>query len=295
MFCPDEPVTRSTVAVWLLRALEDSAPAISASRFADVDADEWWARFTERLAALEIAAGCESDPLRFCPDGAVTRAEMASMLVRAFDLEAAPSARFSDIEGNAHEADIDALAGARIAVDCGRDTLRFCPDDAVSRAQLATFLARALGLVPLPPEFSWSLPSHCYKQPPTDPHAAPQDGCPAWWSHLMDLEPSPEGITVAETEARLAAALPFYTAKITDNLGRLSGPCTRTHRGYVDQAGRRGSPNGGHDAHHLRPTRPMRATGLGVRPTGRDQLRFCQRSVVVEHCRGCRARVGAQP
>ena len=26
MFCPDEPVTRATVAVWLVRALGDSAP-----------------------------------------------------------------------------------------------------------------------------------------------------------------------------------------------------------------------------------------------------------------------------
>ena len=224
MFCPDEPVTRATVAVWLVRALGDSAPAVRASRFADVDAADPWARFVERLAEREIAIACRTDPLRYCPDEAPSRAQTATMLVRAFDLEAAPPAGFLDTGGHAHEADIDAVAGARIAVDCERDPLRFCPDEAVTRAELAVFLARALGLVPLPAEFAWSLPSHCPKDPPTDPHAAPEAGCPAWWGHLMDLEPSAEGISIAEMEARLATVLPFYTTKFGDGLGLLSGP-----------------------------------------------------------------------
>lgn len=224
MFCPGEPVTRATAAVWLIRALGDGAPAVRLSRFTDVDADEWWARYVERLAELDIASGCEADPLRFCPDEEVTRARMASWLAHAFELEEAPPAAFSDVEGNAHEADIAALAAAGIAVGCERDPLRFCPDDAVTRAQLASFLARALGLLPPPAEFTWSLPSHCSKYSPSDPHAAPEDGCPAWWSHLLDLEPSSEGITVAEMEARLKAALPYHTPKIGDNLASLTAP-----------------------------------------------------------------------
>ena len=222
-FCPDEPVKRSTVAVWLVRALGDDPGAVSASRFADVDAGTWWARFVERLAALEVATGCEGDPLRYCPDSAVTRGEVATLLVRAFDIEAAPSVGYSDIAGYAHEADIDALATARIAAGCETAPLRFCPGDEVTRGELATLLARALGLVPLAVEFSWSLPSHCYRHPRYDPHAAPEAGCPVWWSHLLDLAPSPEGITVAEMQARLAAALPNYAPKPSDRLHRLSG------------------------------------------------------------------------
>ena len=223
MFCPDEPVTRSTVAVWLVRALGDDPPTVSASRFVDVDAGEWWARFTERLAELGIAAGCEGDPLRYCPDDAVTRGRLATLLARTFDLDTAPSAGYSDVAGSAHEADIDSLAAARIAAGCETAPLRFCPDDAVTRGELATLLARALGLVPLAVEFSWSLPLHCARTPRDDPHAAPTDGCPAWWSHLLDLEPSLEGITVSEMEARLAAVLPNYAPKHSDRLDRLSG------------------------------------------------------------------------
>ncbi len=221
-FCPDDPVTRSTAAVWLIRALGEGDTMVGAVRFEDVDADEWWARFTERLAELGIDGGCDADLLRFCPDDPLTRAEAASLLVSAFDLEAAPPAGFRDTGGNTHEADIDAVAGARIIVDCDRDPQSFCPDEAVTRADLATYLARAVDLVPPPAEFSWSLPSHCPTYVPADPHAEPQAGCPMWWGHLLDLMPSPEGITVAEMQERLDAALPIYTPSTSDNLGRLS-------------------------------------------------------------------------
>ena len=42
--CPHQPIQRWEVAVWLVRVLDDSEPdAVSASRFDDVDASEWWA------------------------------------------------------------------------------------------------------------------------------------------------------------------------------------------------------------------------------------------------------------
>ena len=42
--CPDQPIQRWEVAVWLVRVLDGSEPdAVDASRFADVDAGEWWA------------------------------------------------------------------------------------------------------------------------------------------------------------------------------------------------------------------------------------------------------------
>ena len=71
-------------------------------------------------------------------------------LVRAFDLEAADATGFTDIEGNTHEANINALAAADITVGCRQDPLLYCPTRAVTRAQMATFLARALGIVEAP-------------------------------------------------------------------------------------------------------------------------------------------------
>ena len=105
--CPDEPLLRWVMAVWITRAL-DQAPGSSdaRTRFADVDPDAWWASYVERLADLEVTAGCKTDPLRYCPHEAVTRAQMAAFLVRAFDLDAAPPAGFADTGGNTHEANI---------------------------------------------------------------------------------------------------------------------------------------------------------------------------------------------
>ena len=143
-FCPNYPAKRWAVAVWLVRVLDGGDPArVDESRFADVDDDEWWVPHLERLAELGVTAGCRTEPLRFCPDGTVSRGQMASFLVRAFDLDEAEPAGFTDTEGTTHEANIDRLFAAGITAGCKRDPFRFCPDSAVSRGQMATFLHRA--------------------------------------------------------------------------------------------------------------------------------------------------------
>lgn len=85
----------------------------------------------------------------YCPDQAVSRAQMASFLTRALGLAPSSAQTFSDDDGNPHEADIEALAAAGITKGCGGG--RFCPTAQVTRAEMATFLARALGLEPIEP------------------------------------------------------------------------------------------------------------------------------------------------
>ena len=114
MFCPGEPILRWVMAVWLIRVL-DAVPAEGGeTRFSDVDAGVWWAPYVETLADLGVTAGCATGPLRFCPQESVTRAQMASFLVRAFDLDEAPTSGFVDTAGNTHEANIDTLAAAGV-------------------------------------------------------------------------------------------------------------------------------------------------------------------------------------
>ena len=147
-FCPREDMKRWTMAVWLVRVLDGSDPGpITTTRFADVDPQQWWAPYVERLAELEVTAGCKTEPLRYCPDASVRRGQMATFLVRAFELADAGAAGFVDASGGVHAANIDALAAANITAGCATDPLRYCPDASVRRGQMATFLARALGLV----------------------------------------------------------------------------------------------------------------------------------------------------
>jgi hypothetical protein len=57
------------------------------------------------------------------------------------------SGRFIDDDHSVHEGDIEALAGRDITRGCNPPVnSRFCPDDSVTRGQMAAFLVRALGL-----------------------------------------------------------------------------------------------------------------------------------------------------
>ena len=144
LFCPDEAVRRWVMAVWLVRVLEAPLPEAGTSRFSDVDPEQWWSRHVEAMADLGITVGCATDPARYCPDEAVSRAQMASFLARAFDLEPSTDGeRFSDVSGGVHAANIDALAETGITVGCAVDPARYCPSRATTRAQMASLLKRA--------------------------------------------------------------------------------------------------------------------------------------------------------
>jgi hypothetical protein len=69
---------------------------------------------------------------------------MAAFLVRALNLGAAGSAGFTDTAGSVFAGDINRLAEAGITTGC--TPKRFCPDDPVTRGQMAAFLVRALDL-----------------------------------------------------------------------------------------------------------------------------------------------------
>ena len=149
--CPSQPLKRWEMAVWLGRALSYGEPGdLDESRFADVVAKEWWAPHVDRFSDLGVTTGCATEPLRYCPDRSVTRAEMATFFTRAFRLPDDVTAGFTDTAGNTHMDNIDALAAEGITVGCASEPLRYCPDRSVTRAEMATFLSRALGLIPLP-------------------------------------------------------------------------------------------------------------------------------------------------
>ena len=87
-FCPDLPIQRWVMAVWLVRALDGADPApADPARFADVDERAWWAVHVERLAKLGITQGCATEPARFCPESPVPRAQMATFLTRALEFD----------------------------------------------------------------------------------------------------------------------------------------------------------------------------------------------------------------
>ena len=148
-FCPGDVLERWVMAVWLVRVLDGVDPVLSGpTRFVDVDPDQWWAPFVERLAVLGVTVGCARNPARYCPSAPVTRGQMASLLVRALELAPAGSAGFVDIGGNTHAGNIDAFAAAGITIGCAVNPARYCPSASVTRGQMATFLTRAIDYFP---------------------------------------------------------------------------------------------------------------------------------------------------
>lgn len=103
----------------------------------------------ESIATTGVTRGC-NPPYndRFCPGWKVTRAQMAAFLVRALGLTENTHPGFVDVPaGHTFAEDIGKLATAGITQGCNPPhNDRYCPGDGVSRAQMAAFMVRALGL-----------------------------------------------------------------------------------------------------------------------------------------------------
>lgn len=125
----------------------DVEPAAGTGVFADVAAGQSSAHI-ERMVADGIVAGCGNG--NFCPDNAVTRGEIARVLLRvkylaSYNPPAPDGLTFDDVAID-HQAAawIEQLANEGITRGC--DANNYCPAQAVTREQLAVLLSRTLGL-----------------------------------------------------------------------------------------------------------------------------------------------------
>ncbi|MBF0370745.1 MAG: c-type cytochrome [Magnetococcales bacterium] len=93
-FCPSRDITRSEMAIFLLRTKygsDYSPPTATGSVFGDISSDYWAAAFIEQLDSegisddtLDTTRTCDTG--NFCPSLTINRAEMAVFLVKAFNL-----------------------------------------------------------------------------------------------------------------------------------------------------------------------------------------------------------------
>lgn len=144
-FCPDEPISRGQMAALIARALP--VTAISAhDGFVDTT-DSVFRADINRIARAGITRGCNPPHNdRFCPLESVTRGQMAAFLQRALGYPPSESDRFRDDDASVFEPAIEAIAAMGVTAGCNATGDLFCPDRLVTRAEMATFLGRALGL-----------------------------------------------------------------------------------------------------------------------------------------------------
>jgi hypothetical protein len=151
LYCPDAPVTRAQMAIFILRSEHGgnyTPPPATGTVFADVPLGSFADAWIEQLAAEGITAGCGGG--NYCPDDSITRAEMSIFLLRgehgsAYTPPAATGAVFGDVTlGSFADAWIEQLFNEGITAGCGGGD--YCPGNPVTRAEMAVFLVETFNL-----------------------------------------------------------------------------------------------------------------------------------------------------
>jgi hypothetical protein len=128
--------------VWVTQVFRTPRTAETVS-FSDVSRNSTHGRAIETLARSGVTMGCGSG--RYCPDRRVSRAEMGTFLARSGAMLPQQPGTFTDTAKTAvHAANIEAIRRDGVTTGCA--STRFCPTRDVTRAEMASFLARAKGL-----------------------------------------------------------------------------------------------------------------------------------------------------
>jgi subtilisin family serine protease len=124
--------------------------AVPVTIFADVPLDYWVRRHIEAIYRQGITAGCAVNPLRYCPDDTVSRAQAAGFLIKAkgpsgYVPPACTTPIFGDVPCTHWAAPwVNEFARRGITVGCGGGN--YCPDGIVDRGTMAYFLLATLGI-----------------------------------------------------------------------------------------------------------------------------------------------------
>ncbi len=151
-YCPAANVTRAQMAVFLLKAkygLCYAPPPASGTVFNDVPASAFAAAWIEALAALGVTGGCGGG--NYCPNGSVTRAQMAVFLLKTFlgTTYVPPTCTgvFGDVVCPGTFTDwIEDLYARSITGGCQASPLMYCPSNPNTRGQMAVFITKTFNL-----------------------------------------------------------------------------------------------------------------------------------------------------
>ncbi|MFC7685754.1 S-layer homology domain-containing protein [Ureibacillus sp. GCM10028918] len=136
-FKPTNSITRAEAATIIARALNlKSTKSIS---YSDVSASHYAAEAISAIAEKGIMTGREAG--KFTPNGKLTRAEVATLIKRAYLLKGTTTVTYRDLKST-HWAygSIQTLVANDLAKGFEDNTFR--PDASISRAEFATFLDR---------------------------------------------------------------------------------------------------------------------------------------------------------
>ena len=143
-YCPAASLPRGDLAVAIAAALQlPTASQLLEAPFPDVPVTDPRAGAIAAMDEAGVLHGYTDGS--FGPEEALSRAQLASVLVRGFNVpDPTQSAEFEDVRpGSTHADAIDAIAEAGITNGCA-DGTQFCGYEHVRRDRIASFLARGI-------------------------------------------------------------------------------------------------------------------------------------------------------
>lgn len=154
-FCPEVNATRAEAAPLIIRALfGDNFSYSPTPYFTDVSANHQFFKYIQKMRELEITVGCTTT--EYCPDGLVTRGQMAAFLIRA----KLGGAGIPVVGGSSISQSVYPLTPyfqdvpvsyiffpfiqkiKQLGITFGCSTTQYCPENLTTRGQLAAFLTR---------------------------------------------------------------------------------------------------------------------------------------------------------
>ncbi len=154
-YCPTESVTRAQMAVFIVRSVlgGDNFTYSPTPYFTDVQPTDFGFAWIQKLYELGITTGCSAT--LYCPADSILRSQMAVFIIRArygahtaFDYTTTPY--FTDVPSNAFAFNyIQRMKEDNITTGCTATT--YCPNDVVTRGDMAIFIMRGAFNDLLPP------------------------------------------------------------------------------------------------------------------------------------------------
>jgi len=140
-FGPEDHITRTQAALLIAKALNLSLEANYKPRYQDINSSS---RGYKQIVAL-TEKGVFSDSTKFNPNAPLTRDQMAKVLVKAYQIKIDTNhqVKFTDVSPSL-TLHTHVITIAEVGISRGITPSEFAPKAAVSRAQMATFLDRAM-------------------------------------------------------------------------------------------------------------------------------------------------------
>ncbi|MBL0385299.1 S-layer homology domain-containing protein [Tumebacillus sp. ITR2] len=145
-FEPERSITRAEFAALLVRTLD--LKASKAATFTDVNASDWYA--TSVAAANEAGLVFGRTASEFAPNEGITREEMASMLMRAYEVKSGNKANglldltFTDAGTISPWAKASIQGAVKLGFLAGEENNRFLPQGKTTRAESAQVISKLL-------------------------------------------------------------------------------------------------------------------------------------------------------